>query len=346
MVGSGSLARSVCYSVATEVAAPVRVSILARDGVKAAEIAFVAGARAAVSERPARFDWRRVDSANLADALGDLQPDLLVHCASYQSPWERAGAPSAWTDLVGAAGFGITLPLQAALALEAAESLHRVAPRCLLINACFPDAVNPVLHALGLAVFCGIGNIATMAATLGRKDQHALFLLAHHVHLHAPAEAGDEAMLWCDGERRDDVGDLLSGMRAVRRAELNQIAGHAAARLLDVLVTGAGIDTHVPAPLGLPGGYPVRVADRRIELRLPDGLDVDTAVAWHQRMALLDGVLVADGRIQFPSRVGEHVPDLADGFPITDIRSACTHLLALRERLRAVPADRGHRPGS
>lgn len=350
VVGSGSLARSVCYSVATEIGAPVDVTVLARDGAKAAELAFVAGARAAVSERPARFDGRRIDFADLDGVLGELRPDLLVHCASYQSPWERISAPSGWTDLVRTAGFGITLPLQAALALDVAESLRRVAPDCLLINACFPDAVNPVLHGLGLPVFCGIGNISTMAvavgSALGRKDHRSLYLLAHHLHLHAPADAGDEALVWCDGAARDDVAGLLSGMRAVSRGELNQIGGHAAARLLDALVTGAGVDTHVPAPLGLPGGYPVRIVDRRIELRLPDGLDADTAIAWQQRMALLDGVLVADGRVDFPPSVGEYVPELAAGFPITDIRSACALLTALRERLRATPADRGHPPGS
>lgn len=340
VTGSGSLARSVCYSLATELTLPATVSILARAGDKAAELAFVAGVRAGVSERPVVFEGRGINFGDLDDVLGGLAPDVVVHCVSYQSPWERATAPSAWTELLRTAGFGITLPLQAAFLIDVAESLRRVAPGCLLINACFPDAVNPVAHALDLPVFCGIGNISTISAAaataLGRKDPGSLHLLAHHLHLHAPADAADEARVWCGNAEVDDVRTLLAGMRSTARAELNQIGGHAAARLIDRILAGGTTDTHVPSPLGLPGGYPVRLRDGRLELRLPPGIDADTAIAWNQRMALLDGVGVDDGQIRFAPPVGEHVPEFAEPFPVTEIRYACARLLALRERLREV----------
>jgi hypothetical protein len=344
VVGSGSFARSVCYSIATEFSGPAKVIILARDAVKAAEVAFVAAARAAVSARPVEFDHRvadLTDRAELAAELEESAPDLLVQCASYQSPWERVGAPSAWTELLRTAGFGITLPLQATPLLDVVETVHKVAPDCQVINACFPDAVNPVLAASGYPILCGVGNISTISAaaavSLGRPEQHEIHLLAHHLHLHAPSDAADEARIWFGGIERDDVGELLTGMRAIDRAELNRIGGHAAAELLDALVTGAAVDTHVPAPLGLPGGYPVRVRDGRVELRLPEGVDAVTAVAWNQRMTALDGVHVDGDRVRLPDAVGEHAPDLADGFPVAGLRDACTRLLELRDRLRTQP---------
>lgn len=345
VVGSGSFARSVCYSIATEFTIPARVIILARDENRAAEVAFVAAARAAVSACPVEFDHRLVeltDGDALAAVLEESAPDVLVQCASYQSPWERVSAPSAWTELLRSAGFGITLPLQAAPLLDVVETVHKVVPDCLVINACFPDAVNPVLAASGYPVLCGIGNISTISAAvavaLGQSHHAELHLLAHHLHLHAPSVAADEARIWFGGEERDDVGDLLAGMRRIDRAELNRIGGHAAAKLLDVLVTGATADTHVPAPLGLPGGYPVHVRDRRIELRLPEGIDAVTAVAWNQRMTALDGVAVDGDRVHLPEAIGEHAPGLADGFPVADLREACTQLLDVRDRLRARPA--------
>jgi hypothetical protein len=89
----------------------------------------------------------------------------------------------------------------------------------------------------------------------------------------------------------------------------------------------------------LPGGYPVRVTGDRIELRLPPGVDAADAVAWNQRMSLDDGVQVADGRVCFPPRAQEylrpHLPAMADGYPVGDIRPACAELLDLRDRLRA-----------
>ena len=266
---------------------------------------------------------------------------MLVQCASYQSPYEHVTAPSAWTELLRTAGFGIALPLQAAPLLDVVETVHKAAPDCLVVNACFPDAVNPVLTEIGYPVLCGIGNISTIstavAAEIGHENHGELHLLAHHVHLHAPADAADEARVWCDGTERHDVNDLLSRMRSIRRNELNGIGAHAAARLLEALVTGATVDTHVPAPLGLPGGYPVRVHDGRVELRLPDGIDTATAVAWNQRMTALDGIDVDGDRVHLPEAINEHAPDLADGFPVADLRQACTRLLRLREELRTKP---------
>lgn len=345
VVGSGSFARSVSYALAAELRTPANVLVLARDPGKAAEVAFVATARAGVSGVPATFDSAALVPDRLDDVLGAARPDVLVHCVSHHSPWEGRVAPSDWTRLVGAAGFGVTLPLQAALALDVAESLARVAPDCLLVNACFPDAVNPVLHALDVPVFCGVGNIATIAASLRATmtDEPAgeLLLLAHHAHLHAPGDPVDEARVWLDGVERADVGALLAPMRSAARAELNQVGGHAAAKLAADLLTEPAIDTHLPGPGGMPGGYPVRVTGAKLELRLPPGVDVEAAVAWNQRMAAHDGVVVDGGRVTFPPHTAEvlaaHVPALAGGYPVHDIRAACAELLELRARLRTGP---------
>lgn len=348
VVGSGSFARSVCYGLATELRTPADVLVLARDPAKAAEVALVAGARAGVSGVPATFRSAAIvldrpdERGRVDELLGAARPGVLIHCVSHHSPW---GAPSPWTSFVGAAGFGVTLPLQTAMVLDVAESLRRVAPECLLINACFPDAVNAVLRGWEMPVLCGAGNIATIAAAvraaLPGKD---LRLLAHHAHLHEPADPADEARLWSDGVERHDVRELLAPLRSASRAELNQVGGHAAARLVADLLAGppAGLITHVPGPDGLPGGYPVEVTGTAVEPRLPDGLDLGDAVAWNQRMAAHDGVQVVDGQVRFPPRTAEvlrtHLPKLADGYSVRDIRVACAELLELRDRLHA---DRG-----
>jgi hypothetical protein len=339
VVGSGSFARSVSYALAAELRTPADVLVLARDPDKAAEVAFVAAARAGVSGVPASFGSAALVPDRLDDVLGAVRPEVLVHCVSHHSPWEGRVAPSDWTRLVGAAGFGVTLPLQAALALDVAESLARVAPDCLLVNACFPDAVNPVLHALDVPVFCGVGNIATIAASLrATVPAGELLLLAHHAHLHAPDDPADEARVWLDGVESADVGALLAPMRSAARAELNQVGGHAAAKLAADLLTEPAVDTHLPGPGGMPGGYPVRVTGTKLELRLPPGMDAEAAVAWNQRMAAHDGVVVEGGRVTFPPRTAEvlaaHLPALAGGYPVHDIRAACAELLELRARLR------------
>lgn len=56
------------------------------------------------------------------------------------------------------------------------------APDCALVNASYPDAVNPVLKALNLNVLCGVGNVGILAAVW---EEHAtaggpVSILAHH----------------------------------------------------------------------------------------------------------------------------------------------------------------------
>jgi hypothetical protein len=348
VVGSGSLAKSICYSAAAVVAAPATVTVVARSDEKATEICYMANARAARSAGiPVRFRPLPADLGSpqaIAEILAETRPRVLLGCASYQSPWEGLHAPSAWTALLQGAGFGVTLPLQAALAIELARAVERVSPETLFLNASFPDAVNPILRALDLPVLSGIGNVATIAATLqdalGLPDQRRLQVLAHHWHLHTPDDPSEEARAWLDGEPLADVTRLLAAQRATPRCELNAVTGHAAALFLRDLLMGAETRTSLPGPQGLPGGYPVRVVGGRVELDLPEGVTRDEAIAWNQRFALRDGVVVSpEGDVWFsPAAERElrrHLPDLAGRFHASETQEVCARLLELRTRLRA-----------
>lgn len=352
VAGSGSLARAVVYSLAAAVRRPTAVWLLARSGPALAEMAYVASARSRCSASPATFHAAAADLTcreALEGRLAAIAPDIVLQCASYHSPWEAADAPSPWTALVRRAGFGVTLPLQAMPAVEMARAIEGAAPAALLVNACFPDAVNPVLAGLGLPVHCGVGNAALLAASLrsalALEDPSALHVLAHHVHLHAPERPDEEALAWRDGAAVADVFSLLAPQRAAGRRELNHVTGHLAALLVRDLLEGDEVAACLPGPLGLPGGYPVTVHGPRMTLRLPPATTRDGAVAWNQAAAVRDGVRVAGGRAEFSPVVERelrtHLPELAAGFALEDVAGACRALLALRERLRTagpVPA--------
>lgn len=347
MVGTGGLSRAVCYSLAVTVAVPLHVVVIGRTAATARQLCFVANARAACGGRPVTFEPAAGEPTSLLAGMPSL--DGVLVCASSQSPWERLTRPSAWTDLVQRAGFGLTLPFQAEVVAGVGRILAERDPRPRLVNACLPDAVNPLLAALGIPVQCGIGNIALLAAAaqaaLGLPDQRRLTLVAHHLHLHAPAAGEPEALAWLD-DRPIDAAPLLAAQRAVERTELNHVTGHAAALLLPILVGGAGdapVDTHLPGPLGLPGGYPVTVRGGEIELRLPPGFGLDEAIEFNQRAALADGILVEAGRVRFgPAATAELerlAPALATGFDTTDLPSATAEMQALRARLRVRPSS-------
>ncbi|MFB7274201.1 hypothetical protein [Streptomyces sp. NPDC056244] len=352
VVGSGSLARSVCCSVAGTGSGPLRVTVVARDERSADELAYLAGSRARLSGTPVLFDAAGADTGGdaLEELLARTSPQLLVVCASSQSPWERTRRPSGWTDLIAGAGFGLTLPLQAEIAVRAARAVTDASPGTQVINACFPDSVNPLLRALGLPVLCGIGNAALVAASLGHAlgvgPTPRLSVLAHHVHLHEPAEPAEEARAWLDGEPVTEVSRLLKRQRSTDREQLNLVTGHTAALLIASLAHGPALHTSVPGPHGLPGGYPVATDEGTLRLALPPGITERDAIDWNQRVGARDGVIVRDGRVSFTgpamTAVAAHAPGLAKPFPATAIDEARAELKAVRDRLRR-RAARGDR---
>ncbi|MFI2713819.1 potassium transporter TrkA [Micromonospora sp. NPDC018662] len=360
VVGGGRLARALCDSLAA-IHTPVRlrVTVLARDPGAANRLARGAQVRATVAGTAVGFTARPFTPSTTdpgrgyaADAasMARLRPDVLVCAASAQSPYERTHAPSAWTELVTAAGFGVTLALQAELVSRLAAALAAGAPDASLVNAAFPDAVNPLLAAAGRPVLCGIGNVATLAAcldaALGGPGPRRLAVLGHHAHLAAPdpAAADDtaEVRAWLDGREVPNVTPLLAGYRALPRPELNALAGHAGAAVVAALAAGMDeVVANLPGPLGLPGGYPVRLRDGRAELRLPAGVDVAHASAWNTAAGRRDGVEVDDGHVRYPERaraaLAAYRPDLAGGWHAGELPEVFARFTALRDHLRTVP---------
>ncbi|HET9182769.1 MAG TPA: hypothetical protein VFP59_11595 [Candidatus Angelobacter sp.] len=344
IVGSGSLARAISYSLALLLARPHRVIVCARSTKQLHDIIYVSRAKAASVQSQVKFESVEFD-AETDDAgriLSSFQPDVVVNCASYYSPWEGIYQPSLWTQLLQSAGLGFTLPLQAAFAIKFATSVARHSRPVIFINGCYPDAVNPLLRALDLPIFCGVGNIALLAATLRASldlsPQQRLQVLAHHLHLYTPAPGVEEAQVWVDGKRCENVTSLLVSQRTSTGLEVNKAIGCTAAVLLRDIIDGHEVETHVPGPFGLPGGYPVRLEGPRLQLNLPAGVSECEAIAWNERIAVADGVrILPNGYVEFGEKTKhafrEYLPRIAEGFRASEIDGVTQSMLELRARL-------------
>lgn len=344
VLGGGSLATATCDALATQPGF-FDVLVATRRPSSGGRLCYGASARAALAGSPTRFRPTTLDlddTVALETVLSRFRPDGVYLAASRQSPWESQDRPSAWTDLIAAAGFGLTLPLHADLAATVARAVARVAPSAWLVNACFPDAVNPLLAGLELPIACGIGNVQIIAASiqshLGRPDQRELTVIAGHAQLHAPTDDGDEAQVWLSGQRLDGVRTMLRAQRTTPRQELNRVTGFAAAQVLAALALGTVLDTHLPGPGGLPGGYPVQCADHRIALRLPPHLNEASAIALNQRFSALDGVTVDHRNVQLhvadEVNLGEFRKSLASPFPVRKVGDIAQIIRRLRGLLR------------
>lgn len=327
VLGSGSLARALCTGMATVAERETAVAVIARDGAAAAEVAYLGAVRASQAGRPVRFTGRGGDLSDehqLAEAVAGAR--VVVQCASLHSPWNAAPAVKA---LVAAAGFGVALPLQARLAIVTAKAIQHSGAAALMVNACYPDAVNPLLLRLGLPVLCGIGNVATLAAGLRTQvGAGHLAMLAHHDHLHRPERPEDEALAWLDGVEVAEVGKALAQQRRTDRRRLNQVTGYAAAQLLTAILDGREINANVPGPHGLPGGYPVRVAGAAIALDLPPGIDEPTAIAWNERAAAREGIAIGADRVRFTGAAAQAMAayGLGGGYAVEDVIAVAQRL--------------------
>lgn len=344
IVGSGSLARAISYSLALLFSRPHRVVVCARSRDQLNDILYVSRAKAASIQAPVMFDSVQfeAESDDAGRLLSSIQPDVVVNCASFYSPWEDIHQPSLWTQLLRSAGFGFTLPLQSAFAIKFAKAVAGHSRAVLFINGCYPDAVNPLLRALDLPIFCGVGNIALLAATLRSsldlKPEQRLQVMAHHLHLYTPKPGVDEAQAWVDGKPCENVSSLLAGQRASTGLEVNKVIGCTAAVLLRDIVDSRNVETHVPGPFGLPGGYPVRVAGAHMELNLPAGLSEAKAIAWNEKIAVADGVrILPDGFVEFGEKpkqaFRQYLPQVSEGFHADEIEKVAQSMLELRGRL-------------
>jgi hypothetical protein len=175
LFGTGSLARSVTYNVATTVAlTPLRVLIVGRTSDDVEEVAAVAQGRAGATGQPHVFDtitanW--ADGSIAGDILHTHRPTVAVVTASEQSPWELADKANAWAQLVKRGGFGLTLPFNASLASQVFRAATATEPRPFFINACYPDAVNGLLTAFGPSDrLIGVGNAAISRASIDPRQ--------------------------------------------------------------------------------------------------------------------------------------------------------------------------------
>lgn len=256
------------------------------------------------------------DPARLEALLRHERPDMVVNCASSISPWLVLGRDDPRSAALLAAGFAVQLPAQLLLLWNLMTAVREVGLDAPVVNASFPDLTHPVLAARGLAPTVGIGNAgmirARVAALLraNRREQEieGLRVLAHHAQLmpvvraQAPAQGVTRPRIYLgeDGRREDDLA--YAGPPLPARRELNALpAASGLPALVALLDPTQRLRTSLPGPSGLPGGYPVVIADGLVELDLPPGLDLDEAQDFQRKSARADGVerIDEDGTVHF-----------------------------------------------
>jgi hypothetical protein len=346
LLGAGSLGSALALGLAVRsLPGALRLTIAAREIGRAHWAARVAQAHADAAGCPARIgavelDW---DDDALVRTLVELAPDVIVLAASPQSAWSLDGLDD-WSALVARCGYAVTAALQLSTATKLQAALTRTNSDIVFVNACYPDLLNALLASAAPAPLCGLGNVALVAEGL-RQHLAAggrLRMLAGHADVGilcgAAGEREDLPPVWIDAERVPE--EAIQTMPAlVNKPSLNLFNAAPSAALLEALAFGTRLETHVPGPLGLPGGYPVVIDGRSLQLDLPAGMSQDSAVAWNHARSWKDGAAPdpESGALRFSDNASAalrpFLPEFADGFALADFARAGAAFLELRRRL-------------
>lgn len=345
--GAGSLVSEIIRSLPGFVGDTqrLRITLATRDSRRAGWSIAVARAHAnalcrEITIDAVTHDWCSVQMT--ADLIDAVRPDLILHAASLQSAWSL-DAQNQWSRFVSNCGYGVTVPLQLVLAQHVQAAIAASGCRPPWLNACFPDLINACLSLTGLPPLCGIGNVALIAEHmrlfLRSTPDAPLRVIAAHSQLAAfQRERGSTDVLpiaWL-GDYRVSVAQLASLPPLAELRDLNAFNAAEASRLIWALLSNHSINTHAPGPIGLQGGYPVRLEDGAVSLDLPQNVSAMEAIASNHACMAQDGAELVDGAVRFvpaaAAALRDDAPTIADGFAPHDAIRAADAMLVLRAR--------------
>lgn len=268
----------------------------------------------------AQLDLHDVDRT--AEVVAAYRPEVILNTASLQS-WRRLTfLPTTVFEALDAAQFGPWLPMHLTLMYNLMRAVRLTGLDVRVVNAAYPDAVNPVLAQLGLAPTIGIGNVANIVPALQRSAAHLLgepvesievSFVAHHYVTHyiprfgAPGDARCHLSVSVGGiERKDLDTEELYGLLTTTFKRIGGTTGQvltagSACRVLLAMLRDTDAIVHAPGPHGLIGGYPVRVGSKGGEVTLPPSLTLDEAIAINADGQKRDGIdsIDGDGTVRF-----------------------------------------------
>ncbi|MCC8242812.1 hypothetical protein [Saccharothrix luteola] len=263
------------------------------------------------------------DVERTAERIAAFDPDVLFLAASFQSWWVITTLPGDAFKRLYAANYGPWLPMHLVPVHKAMRAVRLADSRAVVVNAAYPDAVHPVLNAVGLSPDVGIGNVANnvpgirvaAADRLGVPVREVdVRLVAHHYVSHRLSRAGDSgparmglaiAHDGVDVTDRLDVASLLKSLpleyRRTGGMPGQAMTAASGLSLLEPLADRRTALVHAPGPGGLTGGYPVEVADGRIRTALPDSIPPEEAAAINLSGQVQDGItsIEPDGTVHF-----------------------------------------------
>ncbi len=279
-----------------------------------------------------RVDLNDIEATS--NTLSDVKPDIIYNSATLQSWWVLAELPKPAYEALDKARYGPWLPMHLLLTYKLMQAVKKSDISTMVVNAAFPDVVNPVLQEVGLAPLIGIGNVDNLIPSLtllaaAQLNVHPrrvqpYILAPHYVSYFIPRygnSGGAEIFLKItlddqDVTQRIDVPTLLNGVSTAYKRPggrgAHPLVASSVVKIVVSLMNNTGTLCHAPGPNGLPGGYPVRVSSHGVEVVVPEGLTLEECVRINEEAQKFEGIekINSDGSVIFSNNSWGIMKDL------------------------------------
>jgi hypothetical protein len=269
------------------------------------------------------------DIERTAETLREVRPDIILN-STRQLKGIKYGA----TSFPLGAGYAMWLCLNLRLPYNLGLAIKEARIHPHVVNTTYPDAVCAVLGKLGMPPTVGVGNINHLVpriqiAVSQLMNVHPknvqVYMVGCHFHDISISRQGTSKgapyllKILVYGE---DVTDRLGPEKVFSKCnipvpvdkERNLMVASSAVRMIMAIANDSKEVLHAPGPLGLIGGYPVRVGADGVKLALPGDWLPDDAVKTNMEAMKFDGLeeIQEDGTIVFSKQLVKTFRDKFD----------------------------------
>jgi hypothetical protein len=276
------------------------------------------------------IQFKQIDLNNIdetATILKETNPDIIMHNATLMSNFEWARLPKEIPEKITAAGIANVVPCHLTLTYKLMKAVTKTNLNSHIIMSPYPDVVNCMLGRAGLAQnLIGLGNLdyitpgiqKAAADKLQEKIENiTVYLIAPYAVLNRLFRFGDSKglpyILKINNKETDitnklnikelllTVGKYLSHFTI---HHLGYIAACSGVKNALAILNNTNQQTHAPGPLGLPGGYPIKLNKNGAKITLPYTVTIEEAIQTNEQALLGDGIeqIKKDGTIIFTDR--------------------------------------------
>jgi len=252
------------------------------------------------------------DVDQTARALQDLQPELIYNSMTLQSWWVITQLPPEAYKAIDEARYAPWYPMHFVPAYKLMQAVKKSGIKTHVVNAAFPDLVNPALDKIGLAPAVGIGNIDNVIPSLRLVASRmfnvplrsvAVYMVAPHFVSYYLSRYGntggapyylkvmvDDKDLTPKLNKEEFLANLIPLAKRPGSIQAHPVVASSVCKIILGILFDTKEIGHAPGPNGLPGGYPIRLSSQGVDVFLPEGLTLEEAVDINNRAQVFEGV--------------------------------------------------------